>query len=164
MMVLVITALFVLAMAFAPERGFVLGWLRRRRMREHVVEEDVLRELAKVELGGSVAAPDLARLLHPTAPAAVEAAGARLLRQRLVEGEWPDIRLTAVGRAQALQLVRSHRLWETYLAEHELDRDAVHREAHRLEHAHEIAEELAESLGQPETDPHGSPIPRPSDG
>src|SRR5687768_10611507 len=74
--------------------------------------------------------------------------------------------LTRRGRAEALRLVRRHRLIETFLLEHlGYSWEDVHEEAERLEHAvsDEFTERLAQLLGHPERDPHGAPIPT-SDG
>jgi DtxR family Mn-dependent transcriptional regulator len=67
--------------------------------------------------------------------------------------------LTRRGLAEALRLVRRHRLIETFLLEH------LGYSWERLEHAvsDEFTERLAELLGHPERDPHGAPIPA-SDG
>lgn len=73
-------------------------------------------------------------------------------------------RLTEAGERAALQVVRTHRLLETFLAEAlGFGWDEVHDEAHRLEHATsgKLGERIADYLGQPETDPHGDPIPGP---
>src|ERR671919_824564 len=70
--------------------------------------------------------------------------------------------LTRRGRAEALRLVRRHRLIETFLLEHlEYSWEDVHEEAESLEHAvsDEFTERLAELLGHPARDPHGDPIP-----
>jgi DtxR family Mn-dependent transcriptional regulator len=61
-----------------------------------------------------------------------------------------------------MELVRHHRLLETYLQKAlGVGLDRLHEEADRLEHA--ISEDLEERmdlyLGRPSFDPHGSPIP-----
>jgi DtxR family transcriptional regulator, Mn-dependent transcriptional regulator len=64
--------------------------------------------------------------------------------------------------AEALRLVRRHRLIETFLLEHlGYSWQDVHEEAERLEHAvsDEFTERLAELLGHPDRDPHGDLIP-----
>lgn len=72
------------------------------------------------------------------------------------------VRLSAAGRRRALEIVRHHRLVETFLVE-VLGYPAaeVHDEAERLEHfISEIFEErIAAKLGNPITDPHGHCIP-----
>lgn len=151
-MVLVATVLFLGAMTFAPERGVLVNWLRRRRIRAHIVEEDVLKALVHEKL---------ARLTPAIGTGARElrAALARLTRAGLVRQERGQPRLTEQGRARALEMVRAHRLWETYLADQSIAHAALHEEAERLEHAHNLAEQLADTLGHPAEDPHGEPIP-----
>ncbi len=70
--------------------------------------------------------------------------------------------LTEAGRKSALELIRHHRLIESYLNQAlGYPWDAVHAEAERLEHviSEEMEERLAAALGHPATDPHGDPIP-----
>lgn len=70
--------------------------------------------------------------------------------------------LTPRGRSLALQMVRRHRLIETYLAEQlDYDWDQVHAEAETLEHAVSdmFVERIDRLLGHPTRDPHGDPIP-----
>ena len=62
----------------------------------------------------------------------------------------------------ALKVVRRHRLWEQFLAEHlGYPVDRIHEEAERLEHAtsDELERRLDRILGHPSVDPHGDPIP-----
>src|SRR5919112_2246216 len=71
-------------------------------------------------------------------------------------------RLTERGRAVALEVVRHHRLLETYLAQAlGVPWDQVHAEAEILEHhlSEELEERIAARLGHPTADPHGHPIP-----
>ena len=60
----------------------------------------------------------------------------RALRNRgLVESGYGRYRLTNAGRQAAAELIRSHRLWETYLDSHlDLPVDHLHAPAERLEH------------------------------
>jgi DtxR family Mn-dependent transcriptional regulator len=70
--------------------------------------------------------------------------------------------LTEAGRQAALEVIRHHRLLETYLATRlGMSWDEVHREAEILEHhlSETLAARIAEALGHPERDPHGHPIP-----
>jgi DtxR family Mn-dependent transcriptional regulator len=72
------------------------------------------------------------------------------------------VELTDKGLAVALEILRHHRLIESFLAEIlDMPWDQVHAEAERLEHAlsEELAERIAAKLGQPTHDPHGNPIP-----
>jgi DtxR family Mn-dependent transcriptional regulator len=72
------------------------------------------------------------------------------------------VQLTDAGRQAALEVIRRHRLLETFLATRlGMSWDEVHREAEVLEHhvSEALADRIAESLGHPERDPHGHPIP-----
>jgi DtxR family Mn-dependent transcriptional regulator len=72
------------------------------------------------------------------------------------------VRLTEDGRRVALEVIRHHRLLESYLSDAlGMPWDRVHAEAEVLEHV--ISEDLealiAAKLGNPTVDPHGDPIP-----
>lgn len=70
--------------------------------------------------------------------------------------------LTELGLRAALEVVRHHRILETYLATRlGMSWDEVHREAEVLEHhvSADVAERMAAAMGHPARDPHGHPIP-----
>ncbi len=72
------------------------------------------------------------------------------------------VELTDAGRKMALEVIRHHRLIETYLAEAlKVPWDQVHAEAEVLEHvlSEDLEDRIASILGDPEFDPHGHPIP-----
>jgi len=72
------------------------------------------------------------------------------------------VRLTPIGRALALGVLRKHRLVETFLVQTlKMDWSEVHEEAEALEHAvsNRVLERIDEFLGWPTADPHGDPIP-----
>ncbi len=114
------------------------------------------------ELGGAASTKDVAVRLS-VSPASVTNMFVRLQEMGLVEYErYRGASLTGRGRAEALRLLRRHRLIETFLLEHlGYSWQEVHDEAERLEHAVSDAftERLAEMLGHPDRDPHGDPIP-----
>lgn len=71
-------------------------------------------------------------------------------------------RLTASGAKMALNIVRRHRIWETYLVkELGFGWDEVHEIAEELEHIKndKLIKKLSSILGNPVYDPHGDPIP-----
>jgi len=73
-----------------------------------------------------------------------------------------SIALTRSGERQAREVVRHHRLLETYLQKAlGFGLDSLHDQADRLEHAMsaELEEKIDAFLGHPAFDPHGSPIP-----
>ncbi|OGN88907.1 MAG: hypothetical protein A2Y88_05110 [Chloroflexi bacterium RBG_13_48_10] len=70
--------------------------------------------------------------------------------------------LTLKGEQIALEIIRHHRLLETFLQEKlGYTWDEVHEEADQLEHviSEELEERIAQALGDPHYDPHGDPIP-----
>jgi DtxR family transcriptional regulator, Mn-dependent transcriptional regulator len=72
------------------------------------------------------------------------------------------VRLTKHGRRVALEVVRHHRLLETFLVQElGMPWDRVHAEAEVLEHvlSEALEQRIAEKLGHPARDPHGDPIP-----
>lgn len=72
------------------------------------------------------------------------------------------VRLTPRGEKAALDILRRHRLIETFLVETlKLDWSVVHAEAERLEHAVSpvVLAALDAHLHHPASDPHGDPIP-----
>jgi DtxR family Mn-dependent transcriptional regulator len=72
------------------------------------------------------------------------------------------VRLTVEGRRLALEVVRHHRLIESFLAKAlGMPWDRVHAEAEVLEHvlSDDLEELIASKLGHPTVDPHGDPIP-----
>lgn len=83
-------------------------------------------------------------------------------RQWVVYEPYRGVRLTEAGMAIALEVIRHHRLLETYLAEAMgIPWDRVHVEAERLEHvlSDYLEQRIDELLGHPAFDPHGQPIP-----
>lgn len=76
--------------------------------------------------------------------------------------KYQGVNLTVAGKKVALDLVRKHRLWETFLVDSlKFGWDEVHEIAHQLEHiqSERLVEKLDAFLGFPESDPHGEPIP-----
>ena len=160
---LVFAALALLcALVFWPARGIAARVRRIARFTERVRLEDVLKQLYKLEYdrlpataesvagGVQISRTRTIRLLQ------------RLEEQDMVAAGAAGYRLTEGGRAQALHIVRTHRLWERFLA----DRTATppedwHGEAEAREHHLSAAEtdDLAAALGHPVYDPHGDPIP-----
>ena len=123
---------------------------------------DYVKAIWEVAGTGSASTKDVAGRLS-ISPASVTNMFARLGEVGLVEYErYHGASLTEAGLAEALRLVRRHRLIETFLTEHlGYPWEEVHEEAERLEHAVSdvFTERLADLLGHPKYDPHGDPIP-----
>jgi len=128
--------------------------------------EDYAKAIYSLEhrCGGAVGTTALAERLDVT-PGSVSAMLRKLGELGLVTHvPYHGVQLTARGARVALEVIRHHRLLETYLAEQlGVPWDRVHDEAEVLEHV--LSEELegliAAKLGHPTHDPHGDPIPSP---
>ena len=111
---------------------------------------------------GAVSTNALAERLGVT-PASVSAMVKKLDDRGLVEHvPYKGVALTPAGKRVALEVLRHHRLLETYLAEHlGVPWDRVHEEAEALEHvlSEYLEARIAAKLGNPTHDPHGDPIP-----
>jgi DtxR family Mn-dependent transcriptional regulator len=113
---------------------------------------------------GAVGTGALAERLGVT-PATATAMLKRLDTLGLVRHQpYHGVTMTPAGKKVALEVIRHHRLLESYLSEAlGMPWDRVHEEAEVLEHY--ISEDLemliAEKLGDPSHDPHGDPIPGP---
>lgn len=126
--------------------------------------EDYLKavyELKEME-GAPVSTSSVAEYMEVTPPT-VTSMMEKLEARELVDREkYSGVELTTKGETVALEVLRHHRLIETYLAE-QLDYDwaEVHDEADRLEHhiSEEFERRVAAALDDPSVDPHGDPIP-----
>ncbi|MFB6297808.1 MAG: metal-dependent transcriptional regulator [Salinirussus sp.] len=126
--------------------------------------EDYLKVIydRQVEGADTVSTSSIAETLDVTPPTATSMMETLEERGLVDREKYKGVTLTPEGETVALEVLRHHRLLETYLAE-ALDYDwaAVHDEADRLEHhiSEEFERRVAEALGDPEVDPHGDPIP-----
>ncbi len=72
------------------------------------------------------------------------------------------IRITKLGKSEALKLIRKHRILECFLFQvMQLDLWQVHEEAERLEHvvSDSLISKMNDLCGNPKYDPHGHGIP-----
>jgi len=128
------------------------------------VMEDYVKAVYAIEndTGERVGTAELADALDVTSPT-VSSMIKKLAERGLVDREeYRGVTLTEEGEVVALEILRHHRLLESFLSER-LDYDwaDVHEEADRLEHhvSAELTDRLAEALDNPGVDPHGDPIP-----
>ncbi len=163
MMTVVSGLLLVAAAFFGPRHGVLARRLRQARLACSIAHEDMLGFLYRAEelrgVGTAVAPADVLRALD--AGAATRRALRAARRAGEVEQTSEGVRLADAGRARARSLVRSHRLWETYLVNvMGLRPDHVHATAMDLEHVTDaaMATRLAERGGDGQ-DPHDRPIP-----
>ena len=128
-------------------------------------EQDYLKaihHLLRKEGGALVGTVALAKWLGVSA-ASVTSMVKKLAAEGLVtHSPYKGVALTARGERAAREMLRHHRLLETFLSvQLGLPWDEVHAEAERLEHAlsEALEERLDAVLGHPTVDPHGAPIP-----
>jgi DtxR family Mn-dependent transcriptional regulator len=136
---------------------------RRSRLTLSESQEDYLKQIFLLGGdGGRVNTQTLARKLE-VKPASVTEMVGRLAQLDLVEhAPYRGVLLTRAGKRVALEMLRHHRLLETYLVQAlGYNWDQVHDEAERLEHviSERFEERIAEAMGHPTHDPHGDPIP-----
>lgn len=128
------------------------------------VEENYLKYIYQLgeTQNGIVKTNDLAYKLEHSA-ASVTDMLKRLSDKKLVSyKKYYGVSLTKIGQQIAIQVMRKHRLWETFLAKNlKFTWDKIHEIAEQLEHiqSDELVDKMDEYLGYPKFDPHGDPIP-----
>ena len=127
-------------------------------------EENYLKAIYHLSQGGqkAVMTNELAEAMQ-TKAASVTDMVKKLSAKELIQYEkYYGAKITASGKQRALQIIRKHRLWETFLVEKlGFAWDEVHAVAEQLEHIQSprLINKLDEFLGFPKADPHGDPIP-----
>lgn len=128
-------------------------------------EENYLKALLKISLDNDnkeVGTNELANYLV-VKPATANDMLKKLKDKSLVDYEkYGKITLSETGRKFAINIIRKHRLWETFLYEKlEFSWDEVHEVAEQLEHiqSEKLIDKLDKFLNFPEFDPHGDSIP-----
>jgi DtxR family Mn-dependent transcriptional regulator len=134
--------------------------------RTSAAQEDYLKALFRISAGAETVVPN-ARLAEEmgVSPGSVsEMLGKLATLGLIVHDPYRGARLSPAGLKVAVEMIRHHRLIETYLVRAlGYGWDEVYEEADRLEHSiSELLEErMWQALGQPAFDPHGDPIPAP---
>ena len=151
--------LFTLAALIGPRYGILSRAVLRLQLSVQVASQDILgalyrheEQMESVELAGAVRPHSLLQRL----------ARRWLLLKREIVATADGMALTEDGRQHAKQLVRSHRLWESYMAKHlVLPEDHLHATAERVEHYIDgmMRAEIDAELAAPDQDPHGRAIP-----
>jgi manganese/zinc/iron transport system permease protein len=168
MMATMSLAIFIVVMFLSPARGVIPMAFRRLRVRLHVIGEDYLGFLYRVDeqhIPWDNPRAHFCRAVGCGVLAHWLAIGSLRRRGEIATDGSVD-QLTDRGHQLGQSLVRSHRLWEAYLQEHmAIPADHLHRPAMDLEHVTDAAmqEELAKTIGDPQIDPHGREVPRPPD-
>jgi DtxR family Mn-dependent transcriptional regulator len=134
-------------------------------MKSSTSTQDYLKRIYDLTEDGSPASTnDLARVLQ-VKPASVTGMIQKLAAEKsalVAYQKHQGVTLTPAGKRAALEVIRHHRLLETWLAQTlGYSWDEVHEEAERLEHviSEDLEQRIAAALGHPARDPHGELIP-----
>lgn len=163
MMAVAAGGLFLCCWVLSPHDGLVRQYRDQWRLRQRILDEDVLGILFRrgQQLSNPWTLAELSQLMRVPL-SRLQKSLHRLCRIGNIEAIGVGYALTESGRQRAQGLVRSHRLWESYLAEHfQLTDRQLHHSAEQVEHLldRDLREHLAEELRQPVQDPHGAKIP-----
>jgi len=127
-------------------------------------EENYLKAILSINLETNeiVSTNEIANILE-TSAASVSEMLKKLEEKNLVDYEkYKGVSLSKFGEKLALEILRKHRLWETFLVNKlEFSWSEVHDIAEQLEHikSKKLTNKLDHFLNYPKFDPHGEPIP-----
>ncbi|GAB4449948.1 MAG: metal-dependent transcriptional regulator [Bacteroidia bacterium] len=131
-----------------------------------ITEENYIKAIYilsyEIKANNKVGTKDIATILK-VQPATVTDMLKKLKKKKIINyKKYGEIQLSNAGILYAKNLLRKHRLWETFLYEKlHFSWDEVHDIAEQLEHIQSDAliEKLEKFLQYPQYDPHGEPIP-----
>jgi manganese/zinc/iron transport system permease protein len=168
--VLVAAGVFALSMLLGIRRGVVARWWRRRQLDATVGRQHLLRALYEAlerQDGRDAMSAVPMRQLQASrswSKRRLHRLIARAAHDGLASyGVDYEVRLTALGRREAVRVARNHRLWEMYLITHaDIAPSHVDRDADMIEHVldpemvaklERLVEKQAEDLRVPSS-PH----------
>ena len=127
-------------------------------------EENYLKAILSINLDTSnlVSTNEIANLLDTSAASVTEMIKKLQEKNLIIYEKYKGVELSKSGNKKALEILRRHRLWETFLV-NKLDFSwaEVHDVAEQLEHikSEKLTNKLDYFLNYPKFDPHGEPIP-----
>jgi manganese/zinc/iron transport system permease protein len=156
--------LFTLAFLFSPLHGVVTKRVAQSRLRRRVADEDVLLWAGRRQEVESAAPAFTVRELSQAQewlPSEAAVTVRRLVRERLLRDGEGTYQLTQEGATRALDLLRRHRIYESYLDDLGYPTDHLHAAADRVEHhlSPAVTAALNVATDNPRLDPQGKPIP-----
>lgn len=127
-------------------------------------EENYLKAIFHLEkqFDDGVPTNALAEMMQTKASSATDMVKRLAEKKFLHYVPYQGVRLTENGEKHAIQVIRKHRLWETFLVEKlNFSWDEVHEIAEQLEHikSEKLTDRLDKFLDFPKVDPHGDLIP-----
>ena len=127
-------------------------------------EENYLKAILSLSLneGGKVSTNAISGVIG-TSAASVSDMIKKLQEKKLIKyKKYQGLELSVKGKKKAINILRKHRLWETFLVNNlKFNWGEVHDIAEQLEHikSSQLIDRLDSYLSFPKFDPHGEPIP-----
>lgn len=163
-MVLVVGGIFAVSLVFAPQYGLLGRVLRQGRLGVRVAKDHILLRLVRASEDKEDVKVHTSDILEGSLGSRMRSRMAiwLLRREGLVLEHVGDLALSDTGLGKATDLLRSHRLWETYFSQLGVPEDHLHHPADALEHfTNEVLQkELNAELPDVDTDPQGKRIPK----
>lgn len=165
MMATVAGLLLLFCTLLGPRHGIATRYVRRILLAQQILADDVVALLYRWDESGkssSLQYREIEKILF-CSHWGLSLVSKQLVRAGELNVSGNTLRLTDSGKHRAQNLVRSHRLWESYLQDTAgLTPDRVHMPAERLEHytGAQMREQLGKETDSSTTDPHGKPIPQ----
>lgn len=128
-------------------------------------EENYLKAIYQLNDHGKstiVTATEIAHWLEVKPPTVLEKLNILTKKGYITYNKYEGAKLTHSGKEIALNIIRRHRIWETYLYKQlQFSWSEVHEIAEQLEHvdSDKLLDKIYTIMGKPDFDPHGDPIP-----
>ncbi len=152
----------VTVLIIRPGKSWFRKWKYTRKNSGKILIEDILKQMFHIEESGETADIQILKSELKIVEGKLVYMLSRMAARDLIHIEGDKLILSESGKQYALKVVRTHRLWEKYLAENTgFDKSEWHERAEQMEHLldKDETEKLARKLGNPLFDPHGDPIP-----
>ncbi len=127
-------------------------------------EENYLKAILSINLDTKqlVSTNEIANLLDTSAASVTEMIKKLQEKKLVIYEKYRGVKLSKSGTIKAFEILRKHRLWETFLVNKlDFSWSEVHDVAEQLEHikSEKLINKLDYFLNYPKFDPHGEPIP-----
>ena len=127
-------------------------------------EENYLKAILSINLDTNtiVSTNEIANLLDTSAASVTEMIKKLQEKKLVIYEKYKGVTLSKSGCKKAIEILRKHRLWETFLVNKlDFSWSEVHDVAEELEHikSQKLTDKLDHFLNYPKFDPHGEPIP-----
>ena len=127
-------------------------------------EENYIKAILSINLekNSIVSTNEIAKILETSAASVTEMIKKLQDKKLVIYEKYKGVKLSKAGRIKAFEILRKHRLWETFLVNNlDFSWGEVHDVAEQLEHikSEKLTDKLDHFLNYPKFDPHGEPIP-----